>query len=607
MNNIVNKRTRLWIFSGLFIAAVALLISALVPEPVPEQVVLVEQAAYIPPPTLEPAQSPIGFTDVSEGSGIDYRHFNGASLSPDGTPTRYMPETMGPGVALLDYDRDGDLDIFVTNSSHFSMTETVTRDHFPRLYRNEGDWRFSDATEAAGLDIVSYGMGVAVADYDGDTYPDLLLTAWGEPRLLRNRGDGSFEDVTNTRLPVAEKEDEFPRWSTGAVFFDADGDLDLDIFLADYVRWSPQSDLFATMDGRHKSYATPDIYTGGSSRLYLQDNGRFSDASAQAGLLNDDGKSLGLALWDFNDDGLMDIVVSNDTQPNFLYYNLGEGRFEDRALQAGIAYDANGRTRAGMGIDVADVANDGHVCIAIGNFSGEPVSIFRREGSSFFRESSQQAGVAEPSYLNLTFGLLFADFDLDGWQDLLLANGHIEPEIGNVDTEISYRQNLLLLGNRGDGRFENWSDTAGAVFQRPLVGRGLAVGDIDGDGDLDAVVTENAGPLHLLRNDKPRQGSHYVRVQLQGRAPNTDAIGARLELLTPSGAETLRQQRFVRSGSSYLSQSEMVQTFGVGKTVHPGTLRVTWPDGQRDEFVVREYDTTLTISRDKGVAQAGVP
>lgn len=579
---------KLVIGSAVFVLAFILLVALWPKDEGVEQAPIIEQSAYIPPPPKEKAKSPVTFKEVTEQSGIDYRHFNGAGLDETGNPTRFMPETMGPGVALFDFDRDGLLDIFVSNSSTFDGSGNREK-MSPRLYRNVGNMRFQDVTDKSGLSAVNYGMGVAVADYDGDHFPDLLLTGWGSTALFRNLGSGRFENVTQSVLPSADG--ALPDWSTGAVFFDADGDNDLDIYIANYVQWSPETDLFATIDGQHKSYATPNLYRGSSSRLYLQDKGRFIDATEQAGMLNDEGKSLGASLWDFNGDGLLDIVVANDTQPNFLYYNLGNGRFENRALEAGIAYDANGKTRAGMGIDVADVGNDGHVCIAVGNFSREPVSIFRKEGGDFFREASQQSGVAEPTYMALTFGLSFADFDLNGWQDLILANGHIEPEIENVEAEIKYKQPLLLLGNTGSANFEDWSDTAGDIFKQGIVGRGLAVGDLDQDGDLDVVATENNGPLHILQNET-QHTNQYVRLMLRGKAPNTDAIGAKVSLLTSDG---VTQQRIVRGGSSYLSHSELVQTFGLGQNEKIEQLRVTWPSGREMEYTINQLNQTVVI------------
>ncbi len=559
------------------------------PAPVVEPVI--DQSTYIPPPPTKAVESSVRFSDVTGASGIQYRHYTGATIDEKGKPSRYMPETMGPGVVLFDYDRDGDSDIFVANSTSFEPNPGEINQMSPRLFRNLGNMRFEDVTTPLGLNFISYGMGAASADYDGDTYPDLLLTGWGGLHLFRNIDGKRFQNVSSAILPKSAQEDA-PDWSTSAVFFDADGDSDLDIYVANYVRWTPAADVYATQDGQSKSYATPNLYRGGSSRLLLLEDGVFKDRTAESGLLNDEGKSLGVALWDFNNDGRLDIVVANDTQPNFLYYNLGGGRFENRSLEAGIAYDANGRTRAGMGIDVGDLGNDGRVCIAIGNFSREPLSVFRDEGGGFFREHGEQSGVAQDTYMSLTFGLSFADFDLDGWQDLILANGHIEPEIERVEAEIKYRQPLQLLGNAGDGHFVNWSSSAGEIFAKPLVGRGLAVGDLDGDGDLDVVAAENGGALYLLQNETGDK-KNFLRVKLAGAAPNTDAIGAKLRFTIKDGPV---QSRVVKGGSSYLSQSEFTQTFGAGDSSAPGTLTVTWPSGKVSIFQIDQMNKTVLVN-----------
>jgi hypothetical protein len=542
---------------------------------------VIPQSRYIPPDPAQATRAPVGFTDVTAQSGIDFRHQSGAFVRPDRTESRYMPESMGPGVALFDYDGDGDQDLFVTNSLSFDAAHDKAPAATAHLYRNEGSLHFTDVSSGSGMSLKGFGMGAAVADYDGDGNQDVLYTSWGGVRLMKNRGDGTFKDVTRS-VGLAdpgwtdEQGRKWPSWATSAIFFDADEDGMLDLFVAHYVQWSPATDVFSSIDGRRKSYAKPDLYHGSSCRLYVQRQGRFVDVTQTSGVFKDSGKALGVALWDFNADGRLDVAVANDTQPNFLFEAQGGGQFVERALESGIAYDENGGTRAGMGIDVADVANDRSAAIAIG----------------FFREASQQAGVAAPTYLALTFGLVYADFDLDGWQDMMLANGHIEPHIQDVEAEVSYRQKPLILGNDRKGGFVDWSATAGEAFKQPMVGRGLAVADLDGDGDLDAVIAENNGPLHLLRNDA--QGSHYLRVLLKGRRPNLDAIGARVEV----HAGSMVQRRIVRTGSSYLSQSERIQTFGLGATNTVDRVVVTWPDGRGRTVEHPRVDTQLEIADD---------
>lgn len=551
------------------------------------------QSAYIPPDATAPARAPLKFSEATTATGINFQHSAGAFTDGEGSESRYMPETMGPGVVLFDYDGDGDSDIFVANSQSFDLQRSEQAAPTARMYRNDGAMRFTDVSLTSRLDVMGHGMGAAAADYDGDGRRDLLYTQWGGIRLLRNTRNGSFVDVTSkVGLDAANrKRTGVPPWATSAAFFDADGDNVLDLFVAYYVEWSPDMDVFATLDGRRKSYAKPDVYPGTSCRLFLQRDGQFVDVSQTHGVLNSSGKALGVSIWDFNRDGHLDIAVANDTQPNFLFESKGDGRFEERGLEAGIAYDENGATRAGMGIDVADIANDASAAIAIGNFSREPVSVFKETAPGFFREASQQAGVAAPTYLSLTFGLAFADLDLDGWQDLVIANGHIEPYIQDVEAEVSYRQPVQVLGNNQSSGFIDWSKTAGQDLQRPIVGRGLALGDLDADGDLDMVVTENNGPLHVFRNDLPEAGKRFLRVRVVGRAPNMDAIGAQIEL--HSGG--MVQRRLVRTGSSYLSQSELTQTFGIPSNASIDQLVVIWPSGERSTLNNVQLNSSVVV------------
>lgn len=554
------------------------------------------QSAYIPPAAVAGTASPVRFSDVTADSGIQFRHHGGAFTQADGSDSRYMPESMGPGVALFDYDNDGDLDIFLPDSRGFGVRENQASEPASHLYRNDGGMHFTDVAAEANLQLIGYGMGAAAADYDGDGQRDLLYTGWGGLRLLRNLGNGRFSDVT-AKVGLESHLNDTTKarpWPTTAVFFDADGDGALDLFVAYYVQWSPATDVFATLDGQHKSYAKPDLYPGSTCRLFLQRHGNFVDVTQSHGVQKDSAKALGVTLWDFNSDGRLDIAVSNDTQPNFLFEAKGDGYFEERGLEAGVAYDENGGTRAGMGIDAADIENNSTAAVAIGNFSREPVSVFKMNAPGFFREASQQAGVAAPSYLSLTFGLAFADLDLDGWQDLVLANGHIEPRVQDVEAEVSYRQPLQVLGNKHDGTFADWSRTAGAAVQQPMVARGLAVGDLDGDGDLDLVVTENNGPMHILRNDLPEPGKHFLRVAVAGRGPNTDVLGTTIVL----HAGNIVQRRVVRTGSSYMSQSELTQTFGIPAGATVEKVVVTWPDGEAMSVEHPQLNTTLKVRRD---------
>jgi hypothetical protein len=540
---------------------------------------------------------PHPFTDITAESGIRFRHETG------GFGVKYLPETICAGGALLDYDGDGRLDVFLVNSDWWPGHEKGPR---PRsaLYRGVGEGgaiRFEDVTDRAGVGKPLYGMGCAVGDYDGDGRPDIYVTTLGDSVLYRNRGDGTFEDAT-PRAEVAgarwkDKEGNLqPEWSTSAVFADLDIDGDLDLLVAHYVYWTMATEIFTTLDGMNKSFTTPEGYRACPARLFLSNgDGTFRDASEGSGIDVALGKSLGMAVWDFQGDGLPDIVIANDTQPNFFFHNLGGGKFREFGLEAGIAYDSTGRARAGMGIDVADWANDGVPGVAIGNFSQQPLTLYRWIPPAAFEDIAERARLAEPTYIPLTFGLLFLDYDLDGYQDLVLANGHIEPQIRDVFPSLSYEQRPMLLRNAGDGGFDDATDLAGSGFGAKIVGRGLCSGDLDGDGDLDLLFTTCGGSPLILRNDGPRPGtpggSHYLRVRLRGKGKNAEALGAVVTL--KAGGKT--QVRMCRSGSSYMSESERVLTFGLGECAVAESLTVRWPLGRVEEVPVAGVDRTLEV------------
>ena len=520
------------------------------------------------------ASRSLGFTDVTAESGITFRHVNGAFITADSTESRYMPETMGGGVAIFDYDGDGDQDVLFVNGAYFEPENHSKA--LPALYENLGHWRFKDVTRRVGLTQSFYGMGLVAADYDGDGDVDLLFTALDGLRLYGNDGKGRYADVSrkvglHPVYWIDEKGRTAPEWSTAAVLFDADGDGDIDILSAQYVKWSVEADIPTTYDTIHKGYTTPRAYEGRSPRLWLQDGGIFRDATPSSGL-EVAGKSLGIALWAFDNDGRLDVVIANDTTANFLFHNLGNGRFEEIGQTAGIAYDNDGNPRAGMGIDVADYLNDGTAGIAIGNFAEEPTSLFRMLKPMQFRDDSGINGIAALTLPLLTFGLIFADLDLDGLQDIVTANGHVEPAIRSVMPMLSHAQSLQWLRNSGGGRFAADGLKLEAL-QAPMVGRGLAVGDLDADGDLDLIATSNNGTPRILRNDLTEL--HYLRIRLRGLPPNTDAIGARIWLY---GSHAV-QQHMIRTGGSYLSQSESVQTFGLAPKESVQRLKVRWPDG----------------------------
>ncbi len=556
---------------------------------------------YIQPDTPPVYAAPTGatetslrFTDITASADLHFIHENGAFGE------KWMPETMGGGGGFFDYDGDGWADVLLVNSGYWPGHEKPGPPPTGRLYRNQRNGTFEDVTEASGLlNLFGYGMGFAAADYDGDGDADVYITAVGKNHLLRN-DDGKFVDVTDDAgvgFSTCNGTASPWEWSTGAAWLDHDRDGDLDLFVCNYVSWTPQTDIWSTLDGKTKSYATPQPYEGATSVLFRNEgDGTFSDVTKQAGVFNREGKSMSVVADDFNNDGWPDLVITNDTQPNFLYINNQNGTFTDRALSAGVAYDENGLARAGMGVSVADLDNRGGRSIAIGNFSGEPVSLYTQTGMEAFLDRAGATRLSKPTTTALTFGLLFADFNLDGFEDLLLANGHIEPEIEHVRETWQFAQRPQLFLNNRTGQFVEISDSAGAPFESRIVGRSVATADIDGDGDLDVLLTTNAGPAKLLRNDGPKE-ANVVRVRLIGSGGNTNAVGATVRAEIAGKTQT----RYITTGGSYLSQSELVAMFGLGQATAITRLTVRWPDGSPAEFPNIAAGSLHTIQQGAGV------
>jgi hypothetical protein len=526
-------------------------------------------AVMVRPPMIWGApQAPLGFQfiEVTGASGIHFRHNSGAYGG------KFLPETLGAGCAFLDYDADGWQDILLVNSmdwpGHPRQRSTL------KLYRNNRNGTFSDVTHAAGLDVEMYGMGVAVGDYNNDGFPDILITCVGQNRLFRNTGKGTFVDVTNPS-GMGKRQ----AFSTSAIWFDYDRDGLLDLFVCNYVKWSPEHDVFCSQDGKHKSYCTPEAYVGQTCWLFHnRGNGTFEDVTASSGIFDSSSKSLGVAMLDYDQDGWPDLLIANDTQPNKLYRNQRNGTFKDAAVEAGIAFSAEGRARAGMGVDAGDFDNSGRQGVAITNFDNEMIGLYRADGKGNFSDIAVESGVGLPSKTTLGFGCAFADIDLDGSLDLIAVNGHIDDTVRNV-RNVGYSQPPQLFMNDGRGKFREAGGEAGGGFSLPKVGRGLAVGDFDRDGDLDILMTTNNGPAYLFRNDQTA-GNRSVRFRLIGTKSNRDGIGARVKLFS----DGVMQTRMIRSGSSYLSQSEMPVTFGLGKRDRIERVVIDWPSGRSEEF-----------------------
>jgi hypothetical protein len=524
------------------------------------------------------ATGAVVFRDVSGQAGLRFVHETG------GFGRKYLPETMGSGCAWFDYDLDGHPDLFLVNSMSWPGHERLDRP-LQALYRNLGDGTFADVTRAAGLDLEAYGLGVAIGDYDNDGDADLFLNAVGPDYLFENRGDGTFEDVT-AKAGVSD-----PGFGASATFLDYDRDGWLDLFVCNYVEWSEETDLFCTLDGVEKSYCTPQSYPATVNRLYRnRGDGTFADVTRPSGIYNNTGKSLGVVVYDHDQDGWPDIAVSNDTVRNFLYRNNGDGSFAEIGQQVGLAFSESGEARAGMGIDAADYDGSGRESIVIGNFSAEMVALFHNSGVELYTDDAARSGVGTTSLLTLAFGTFFFDYDLDGWVDLFVANGHLEPQVARVQSQITYAQAPHLFRNLGNGTFEEVARQSGADLLQPAVARGAAYADFDGDGDLDFVVSANGGSARLFRNDGGNY-NNWLRLSLVGTDSARDAFGARA-VLTVGGRSLTRR---VPGASSYLSQSEKVLTFGLGRENEAERLEIFWPSGRRQSFTGLPGNAIVTI------------
>jgi enediyne biosynthesis protein E4 len=528
--------------------------------------------------------TPAKFVDVTSSLGVQFRH-----AAPH-TSKKYLLETIGSGVALFDYDNDGRLDLFIVNGAEINdpsppvtVPQKTGSKYWNRLYHQKIDGTFEDMTEQAGLQGAGYGMGVAVGDYDNDGFEDLYVTAYGGNKLYHNNRNGTFTDV-NEKAGVAGA-----GWSTSAAWVDLDGDGLLDLVVLRYLQWDFTDIWCGEQKQGYRSYCHPNEFQPVAPLVYHNDgNGHFTDITKQAGFAKP-GKGLGIAIADFNSDGLVDLFIANDSIPEFLYQNKGDGTFEEVGLFAGVGVDGDGHAYAGMGVDFADYDNDGLPDLVVSDLAYQKYALYRNNGDGTFTYTSDSSGLGGVTLLKSGWGLRFLDYDNDGWKDLLVAQAHVMDTIDLTYPQLQYREPMLLARNTGHG-FIDVSSESGSVFRQPWASRGMAIGDIDNDGRLDAVVTENGGPIHILHNETESK-NHWLALNLVGHKSNRDAIGAGVKIITAHG----EQQATVTTCSSYLSSGDKRVHFGLGLQSVIKEIDIRWPSGIKQTLRDVKGDQMLRV------------
>lgn len=537
------------------------------------------------------------FSDITQKAGLDFRYL----ASP--TSKKYLIETMGAGVAMFDYDNDGRLDLFLVNGAPIAdptplgtIPQKAGPAYWNRLYRQREDGRFEDVTARAGLQGEGYGMGVAVGDYDNDGNADLYVTAYGGNRLYHNNGDGTFTDVTAAAGVAGEG------WCTSAAWVDWDQDGRLDLIVLRYMEWDFHDIWCGARRPGYRDYCQPGLFRPIRPLAYHNDgDGKFSEVGAAIGL-GKPGKGLGIAIADYDLDGRADVFIANDSMMQFLYHNQGHGKFEEVALLAGVAVDGNGRTFAGMGVDFSDYDNDGRPDLVVTDLGNQTYALYHNDGGGNFSYATYDTGLGAMTLTHAGWGARLADFDNDGWKDLMVAQGDVLPTIHLTHPNLHYHQPMLLARNHHGRRFTNAAPAAGPAFQRRWAGRGMAIGDIDNDGRLDALVLTHDGPVHLLRNET-ENGHHWLQIKLVGRVSNRDGIGATVVVETDRG----RQAATASTAGSYLSSSDVRLHFGLGPERRVARVEIRWPSGLRQVLRQVAAGQLLRVEEPLAASAGGPP